>query len=1057
MSLEQLPPLEIKKATRELAVDNLSQTEDLGTFKNWIGDYKKDILKKQTIQEMKDFLKTKEILQGKTVTWSSVLVFGEQAFVMTDDYDFEQALKTIQADLVAANKEISESKVVKEAEQAEVTAKAKAEQEKLKKELDDKKKSAANGGTGGSNPTDTPDTTKNPPITDPAPKEDRKNEDEKNKDKDNKDKNNKDKDADKNNTDKDNKDNKDKDTDKDTTQKEATSSKSIESMTDEEKVNTLKNAIMSLDRAMSQKQVFIDVTTHQPTVDLTSYEYGLLTQIHQLMDNANNGKKDKWEPYGPDMEKKNMRKTARQLEREIRQEKKKAKSMKKIATLEEELATVKNEKNYYTVTANATHGINEILKTGKYLNTTIDYQPKSELFTNICENLNAVVDNGQTNVAFGTYPNVLVRYSERLEYTRFSNIVNENVRTYSPAEYEACGRNPNILETFFLKNTKMTPEQARRNSTLIATGAVGAALFFGAKWLFGKSKEGEPGFWGKAAMLWGGLLGLNIASQSFTGRWAGDMLKDIRSGKTSFSDLMDWKAWLPKSETGNVTAASYVLWWVTYSDLSKFMKEGSDGSVVMDFEMFEKKIQEKIEIETDPAQKIFRQQKLVWVQSMQTDPKTKDILVRALWQLGIDYKTLTAKENGKLTFDAKAKEYQERFIALNDYKVTGMKLVNEKDPDVKSYLTTGKPTLDELKAATPAKFTRDASADQSTTSLEEQKNIITEPALKNIDVAAATVLQNALNKVNSTIDNTNATNRPQFRYESGNLYLRSYGFDTPVSLLADGNYKIGTLAIPFASADEALKTANLVNFLVVTNRSGWETDAPFYVDNAGDITVGNRQNQPGKILWSEWLGSMTNDLKSKYFNTTAVDGDDYKWLPWMKSTLDSIGGKIVGSTWGANIFVNYLNSFRTSEGSVWNKNTSVPLANYAQLTGGMSWVLKFATVKGKETKDTNTPPIPTPENPASSTPEKKDQRGVSEAFRKSGIENIKASLTKSYIESGIITELKPLNMTADETDTFMNRWANAVQNSTSDFTMDVGSVSKKFVRQTGKHAPQEVK
>jgi hypothetical protein len=29
---------------------------------------------------------------------------------------------------------------------------------------------------------------------------------------------------------------------------------------------------------------------------------------------------------------------------------------------------------------------------------------------------------------------------------------------------------PNILETFFLKNTKMSPEQARRNASLLSTG-----------------------------------------------------------------------------------------------------------------------------------------------------------------------------------------------------------------------------------------------------------------------------------------------------------------------------------------------------------------------------------------------------------------------------------------------------------------------------------------------------------------------------------------------------------------------------------------------------------
>ena len=64
-NLDQFPqnPLEIKKATGPLSIDNLSQTNDLATFKNWIDDYKEDILQKQTLQEVTDFLKVNPILK----------------------------------------------------------------------------------------------------------------------------------------------------------------------------------------------------------------------------------------------------------------------------------------------------------------------------------------------------------------------------------------------------------------------------------------------------------------------------------------------------------------------------------------------------------------------------------------------------------------------------------------------------------------------------------------------------------------------------------------------------------------------------------------------------------------------------------------------------------------------------------------------------------------------------------------------------------------------------------------------------------------------------------
>ncbi len=122
-NLEQFPKVEITKANGVLSVENLSQTNDLQTFKNWIDGYKKELLATKTVQEMQAFLEQNPILKWKTSTGNHALVFWKDVFVMSDEIDFENALKTIHTDIVAANTEIANSPVVKDsAEKAKVAA-----------------------------------------------------------------------------------------------------------------------------------------------------------------------------------------------------------------------------------------------------------------------------------------------------------------------------------------------------------------------------------------------------------------------------------------------------------------------------------------------------------------------------------------------------------------------------------------------------------------------------------------------------------------------------------------------------------------------------------------------------------------------------------------------------------------------------------------------------------------------------------------------------------------------------------------------------------------------
>lgn len=1040
-NLDQFPqgqPLEIKKATGPLSIDNLSQTNDLATFKNWIDDYKSDILQKKTLQEVTDFLKVNPMLKWKTADGANAFVFGWSVYVMTDSIDFEESLKNVQTHIDAANKEISGSEVMKNAEIAAAAAKAKEEEQKLKDEVNKKQ--------------DNQDWKKN----------DKDKAGEENVDKNDSNDDGKDESKDEKSNDKKDDAGAEDKAEKET-EKAPTSTKSVESMTDAEKVNSLKNTLMSLDRAMAEKKVFVDPTSGKPTIDLTTYEYEQFLLVQNLTEKANNGQQDDGEEYSRDMTRRERRRARKKLERKLDDAKQKNADMKDIAALEEMIAKEENDVNYYTNRANITHGINEVLKTGKYLNTTINYQPRAPLFMNICQSLNSMVKYGQINVSLAWYPNVLVRCKEKLLLNHVGDTVTDAMADNSAAAYEASGRSPNILETFLADNTKMSPEQAKRNASILTTGAVGAALFFGIKWLVKWGGESDKSsFWGRAAIVGWSLFWLNLASQWLTGRWAGDIIKDLRSGKLSFSDLMDGKTGLSTTETGHVTAASYALSGIPYGTLCNCAKEWQGGAAIIDFATLEQQLQTAIATEKDATQKEFREKKLLYVQELHKDPKWQELLNKALTDLGVDYKKLSDTKNANNTIDAKADEYQKRQIALADYKLTGMRLVNEKDADVLAYLSTGKPTLDELKKAMPAKFTRDVNAEQSLATAESKASI-TEPALKNIELSTASVLQNALNRVNSTVDNASGPNRPKFKNDAEwHLFLSSYAFDMPISQLENGNYKVGTLALPFADPEQALRVANTLNFLIVAWKSGWNTDTPYYADQDGDITVGDSITKPYGTGWLlNWINA--DDMKKKFFNSTAIDGNDLKSVPFasFESTLKSIGGITAWGIWGTQILVDHLNNMKNKNGeSIWNKSTKTPIMWYKDIKNSMTDIKVYPKpkVEAPTTQNTNPNWSETPA-PITTNPEtwnnaiNKDKRWVTEAFRNSGSANIEKSLRKNYVDVNGIKGISWLS--ASEQNEFISLWAKAIADSKEEFTIDIAGTWKIFVRQRGANAPKE--
>jgi hypothetical protein len=713
--------------------------------------------------------------------------------------------------------------------------------------------------------------------------------------------------------------------------------------TDAEKVTMLKNLIAWLDVAMTNKKQSIDATTGQVYIDVTKDEYAQFMLLKTLTEQVNDNKPDANEVYDRDMSARERRRTIKSLKKSVASEQKKSRDMKQIAWLEEQNARLKNDVNYLANRANITHGISEVLSTGKYLNQTISYQPRSPLFTNICQSLDAFSVKGIIQVNFAGNPNVFVRCPEMMNLAT-TTYIDGFAKRFAPGEYtsfaEANGvHTPNILETFFLKNTKMSPEQARKNASLLSTGWLLAGLFFGVKWLIkGSGKDDKTNFIGRAAIIAWSLLGANMLSQGLTGRSAGDFIKDIWSGKLGFSDIMNGKWFGVEVKTPQLTAASIALNGIPYGVLSTVTKEGSNGYPTINFDLLEKSLEARLLVATwEEKQKL--QQQLDAVKNLHKDPKGQQYIDQALTDLGIKQKDLTAPENKDKTVDAKIEDAQERVRKLAAYEQEkNLRIKDMRDASVVSYISTGKPSLDDL--AKDGKFVAATQKPGVDGLSEAQRNIDPELAQAGLPDDVALSLDDAMNKVNGTINFKVANNRPWFLFEGGKLFIRSYGLNTPISI-TEGNYKVSTLDIMLPGAQEAIKTANLINFLIMSNNGQRDNDAPFAFSGK-DITIWNE----GIFGW-KWLDSKLVWIKKKYYNTTVVDGADFKRWPWSSSSLEDIGGIQLNSQWWK--FATYLNGLKNNKNqSIWKVDQGV--ASTSEILWFATWLAALPKRKSVDNK-----------------------------------------------------------------------------------------------------------
>ncbi len=504
------------------------------------------------------------------------------------------------------------------------------------------------------------------------------------------------------------------------------------------------------------------------------------------------------------------------------------------------------------------------------------------------------------------------------ELRRYSNNqIDAGLRNFTPDAYNKCPSEyrQGWLEKLFLQ-TNMTPEQAKKNANLLTAWGIGVGLFFLGRWLFtGKwidGKEHKAGwFFGRLWITAWSLLWINMLSQGFTGNNAMDIIKWLWYGDVKFEDLWNGKMGKERILGGRFDVANIALRDIPMVALAGCSVEAQWGGIKVNLSQLEAYLTTQLQdTKLSADRRGILEQQLEAIKSLKNDPQGEQKLQALFAEMGITYAYISDPKNSSLTlndnFDTKSKNGQK----LQEYldKQWSKLAVPDSDPEVTAYLLFGKPTIDEL--AAKGKFTK-------LTEFEKAKDTqVVEPALLKVDQKYAPALQLALNKMSAIDFSKNNGARPGFSYENGILSLDSYGVKTPIWLDADNEYRVVWLDIPFPSAEEAVKTANLLNFIVVTYNWSATVEDPFNF-----------------IFWdikkTDWLKTRRECFdKSKVastikniFGTEVIDGDDYTLFPWTKSTIKDIGWSELAWNAGRTKLVQYLNGLKkkTDQTSIWKK------------------------------------------------------------------------------------------------------------------------------------------
>lgn len=629
-----------------------------------------------------------------------------------------------------------------------------------------------------------------------------------------------------------------------------------------------------------------------------------------------------------------------------------------------------NERNRSQYSQQVSREAMNLAKWPGYAGTTVDVIPYTPLFTNICQNINALAERGHVTLDVAWLWPVQVRSPERYKLA-FGNAYNGVAGQYGIDGNYAFWwwRGVNWVEDKLTKYTGMNTEQAKWLTNGLLIGWWALLLFKSAKWLFtGKWKSDKKfadqvkdSFWLRAALVWWGLWWANKLSQMWTGQNLFDVMKWLYTGKMEFKDLWKWTYSKygknsPEYLSGVNQSYNQAFRNVPYGKLLPFMKEWQNGAAeIKDINGIIGQLMILESQEKDPNKKANLHSQVLFLQSLEKDPKGISILNEAMANLGITYKTM--EDNKEKTVNEISDKMTERLKKYNDFlQEKWYQLKSDATAKLNDFLTTWKPTLEEIeKEWLFEKVTKknanpliEVAPDGTEIEVDPGKK---EPALKDVDLTLAKELYIAKEQLaQDGID-------MKLELKNGVLLVKSREMVTPMMYENGwwyvwgesswhGNDRFGTR---FEGAKEALWVAQLTNTLIheFTGKFAVDTKEPFSADWQSLQYKALKDDVWYDKLWS-WSGLRKDGLDS----TTAKS-------KWWVTFADNM-------TW----YAQYLNGIHNKNWyPIWNKDGEIPYSNRsAFIDRRLQHATKFPKRKDAEkmkdetTKTPDVIPVTNPNN-----------------------------------------------------------------------------------------------
>lgn len=609
------------------------------------------------------------------------------------------------------------------------------------------------------------------------------------------------------------------------------------------------------------------------------------------------------------------------------------KTLQKINAFSQNFA---NERNRAAYNKNVANNAMNLAKGTWYAGVTMDVIPYAPLFTNICQNINAISDRGHITMdVIGIGP-VQIRSPERY------NLAFNNAFDWAAAQYGLNGqyalwgngneRGVNWVEKQLTKYTGLNTQQSKSLTNWLLLGGWAFLLFKSAKWLFtGKWKSDKSfkdqlkdSFWLRAATIgWWLWLG-NKVFQAWT--WYGmvDALKWLYNWKMEFKDLWKWTYAKygknsPEYLSGVNETYNQAFRNVPYWMILPYVKEGKNWSVeVTDIDGMINQLKLIASQTTDPNKKAAMLSQVTFLESVRNDPNGKNILNQAFTNMWLTYKKMN--DNKDDTADKLSSEINERIKKYKEYIDSKWRILkSDKSAQDKflAYTQTGKPTIEDMvkdwcfeKITTvngQDRWDPFVSLDKDGKETPVDPKLVLDEALWKIDLPLAKQLHFAKQSlVASGVDAHFRLDRnPKTNTGTKVMLLDSYKMLTPIHYDNGGWYigwpasgnSVDRLPIRFENAEHAIRVANLTNRLIALYTwSEPKINKPFSAAGANkDLMVGG-----------------SPEFLQRFTDTNALDS----------STAKTKGGELFANQ--IQWYANYLNGIHNKNGeSIWNKKGKV--------------------------------------------------------------------------------------------------------------------------------------